>query len=211
MLSQTSRRRGQRSCRYRTRGRAQAIPWSAWRDGDEPRAAPGPDGAWGKLSVKLTAGLTRINPGALCGQVAGAWRFEKPGFWLMAFRETWTPAAGRALVWHPLYSRHTPNQRAPFDRGNCGLSPPTGPPYSASPTTSQPETRATRHGRHSRRPAAPHLGSRRQRHASQSATAGRAVTARTRSEGWRPGRLHTWSWGRFRSCARANRKAAQDF
>ena len=112
---------------------AKTIPdrqfdWSAWRDGDEPRAAPGPDGAWGKLSVKLTAGLTRINPGALCGQVAGAWRFEKPGFWLMAFRETWTPAAGRALVWHPLYSRHTPNQRAPFDRGNCGLSPPTGPP-----------------------------------------------------------------------------------
>ena len=58
---------------------AKTIPdrqfdWSAWRDGDEPRAAPGPDGAWGKLSVKLTAGLTRINPGALCGQVAGAWR-----------------------------------------------------------------------------------------------------------------------------------------
>ena len=98
---------------------AKTIPdrqfdWSAWRDGDEPRAAPGPDGAWGKLSVKLTAGLTRINPGALCGQVAGAWRFEKLGFWLVAFRETWTPAAGRALVWHPLYSRHTPNQRAPL-------------------------------------------------------------------------------------------------
>jgi len=56
--------------------------------------------------------------------------FVQPGAFgpEMAFRETWTPAAGRALVWHPLYSRHTPNQRAPFDRGNCGLSPPTGRP-----------------------------------------------------------------------------------
>jgi hypothetical protein len=76
---------------------AKTIPdrqfdWSAWRDGDEPRAAPGPDGAWGKLSVKLTAGLTRINPGALCGQVAGAWRFEKPGLRLPGARWFGTPS-----------------------------------------------------------------------------------------------------------------------
>ena len=74
--------------------------------------------AWGKLSVKLTDGLTRIK--SRCSL--------RPSRWSLAFRETWTPAAGRALVWHPLYSRHTPNQRAPFDRGNCGLSPPTGRP-----------------------------------------------------------------------------------
>ncbi len=67
--------------------------------------------------------------------------------WLeLGVSRTWTPAAGRALVWHPLYPRHTPNQRAPFDRGNCGPEPAHRAPYSASPTTSQPETRATRHG-----------------------------------------------------------------
>ncbi len=136
---------------------------------------------------------------------SGWWRFEKPGLRLPGARWFGTPSIPATR----------PTNAPPLIEEIAGLSPPTGRPTAPRQPRPNPKPapRATagagrplqppsRRATSGEPPAAPRV---------PAVTAGRAVTARTRSEGWRPGRLHTWSWGRFRSCARANRKAAQAF
>jgi hypothetical protein len=146
--------------------------------------------AWGKLSVTLTDGLTRIK--SRC--------YLRPSRWSLAFRETWILAGG--------VSRNSD----PGCRARVGWAPPLFPPH-VQPTRPSANSCLEFLASKSAAPASP-IGAR----PFLTVAAPPVGHGRPGSDGPDAGlrdgvraALHTWSWGRLRSCARANRKAAQDF